>query len=142
MTADVTQYLALVSSEHSDKPNFNAMLAASVQPSADLAALYTTIPQLYDVDLAVGTQLDTIGQWVGITRALTTPLSGVYFAFDTANVGFDQGVWQGPYDPTTGLTSLPDDMYRLVLKVRQTDPVRAVWGPGLWIRTQNGTGLL
>ncbi len=31
---------------------------------------------------------------------------------------------------------------RLVLRVTQTDPVRAVWGPGLWLRGKPGTGQL
>lgn len=31
---------------------------------------------------------------------------------------------------------------RLVLEVSQTDPVRAVWGPGLWIRSAPGTAEL
>lgn len=29
---------------------------------------------------------------------------------------------------------------KLVLRVRQSDPVRAVWGPGAWIRATPGTG--
>ncbi len=31
---------------------------------------------------------------------------------------------------------------RLVLEVSQTDPVRAVWGPGAWIKARPGTGQL
>jgi hypothetical protein len=30
---------------------------------------------------------------------------------------------------------------RLVVRVRQTDPVRAVWGPGAWVRVTPGTGM-
>jgi hypothetical protein len=118
MSGDVTPYISLVSSEHADKSNYMAMIAVSCQPSADVTALYKTIPVLFDVDLAVGQQLDVIGQWVGVSRQLTTALVGVYFAFDTTNVGFDQGVWQGPTDPSTGLVTLPDTYYRILIKVR------------------------
>lgn len=31
---------------------------------------------------------------------------------------------------------------RFVVRVRQTDPVKCVWGPGLWLRIANGTGQL
>lgn len=118
MSGDVVLYTALVTNEHADKPKFMAMVAASVQPPADLIALYQTISALYDVDLAVGEQLDVVGQWVGISRKLSAPLTGVYFALDTVGVGFDEGVWLGPYDPTTGLVSLPDDFYRLLIKAK------------------------
>ena len=118
MAGDVTPYTDLITSEHSDKPNYMQMVAKTLQPHADLLALYQQTPTLYDIDSAVGAQLDTLGQWIGVTRTLTTPLTGVYFAFDTAGVGFDQGVWQGAYDPSSGLVSLPDDFYRVLLKVR------------------------
>ena len=118
MTADVTPFLNNITSEHRDKSLFVQMVTATVQPFADMIAQFNLIPSLYNVDVAVGQQLDTVGQWVGVSRFLITPLTGVYFAFDTAGVGFDEGVWQGPYDTTTGLFELPDDSYRLVIKAR------------------------
>lgn len=118
MAGDVTPYTDLITSEHFSKPKFMQMVAASLQPIADMLALYQQMPILYDIDSAVGTQLDVLGQWIGITRLLDNPLAGVYFAFDTANVGWDQGVWQGEFDPSSGLVSLPDDFYRILLKVR------------------------
>jgi len=72
-------------------------------------------PGLYDIDIAVDQQLDRVGEWVGISRQLAIPLTNVYFSFDEAGLGFDQGAWLGPFDPTTGLTSLPDDVYRILL---------------------------
>lgn len=118
MAGDVTKYTDLITSQHADKPKFVGSVAAACQPLADISALYAQIPALYDVDVAAGQQLDVVGQWVGVSRELTTALAGVYFAFDTEGVGFDQGVWLGPYDPITGLVSLPDDFYRIVIKSR------------------------
>ncbi len=118
MTGSVTPYLGNITSAHADKPNFMAMVGASCQPSADLVAMYATIPLLYDADTAIGAQLDVVGQWVGVNRNLSIPLTGVYFSFDTDGVGFDQGVWMGPYDQVTGLVSLPDDYFRMLIKVR------------------------
>ena len=49
---------------------------------------------------------------------MSTPLSGVYFSLDVASLGFDQGVWQGPFDSSTGITSLDDDTYRLLIRAK------------------------
>lgn len=118
MPGDTTPFLSHITSEHADKPNFTAMVDATVQPFADLIALLGQVPQLYDLDTAVGQQLDVVGQWVGASRTLEAPLSGVYFAFDTIDVGFDGGVWMGPYDPASGIVLLPDEFYRLVIRAR------------------------
>jgi hypothetical protein len=113
---DATPYLDLVTSEHSDKPKYMAMLEVFLQPVADILQVQETFPGLYDLDVAVGVQLDAVGLWVGQSRFLTTPLTGVYFSFDDAELGFDLGTWLGPFDPTTGLVTLPDDTYRILLK--------------------------
>ena len=118
MSGDVTPYTNLLTSEHNQKPNFVASVTASVQPFADALAVLSTFPKLFDIDTAVGSQLDVVGQWIGASRELAIPLTGVYFAFDTAGVGFDQGTWLGPFDSTTSLTSLPDDSYRTFLRAK------------------------
>jgi hypothetical protein len=69
----------------------------------------------------VGAQLVVVGHWVGHGRYLTVPLRGVYFSFDTAGVGFDQGTWWNPYLPTTQLSALPDDSYRQLLYAKIAD---------------------
>ena len=111
-----SDYTGLITAEHADKSNFVSVVSALVGPLVDIQAQTLSMPSLYDIDSAVGSQLDVVGQWVGQGRFLTTPLTGVYFAFDTSGVGFDQGAWQGPYDPTTGLVALSDDAYRTLLR--------------------------
>ncbi len=118
MAGDITPFTGLITSEHNQQPDYMAMVGASLQPFADLIAEINTINALYDVDSAVGEQLDVVGEWVGVSRNLQTPLTGVYFAFDTANLGFDQGIWLGPFDPVSGLVQLPDDFYRLLIKAK------------------------
>ena len=111
-------YTNLVTSEYQNSPNFLAMLKLYAQWSCDRQNLLASLPGLFDLGAAVGSQLDIVGQWVGITRYLQEALTGVYFSFDTTGVGFDQGVWLGPYDPTTGLVALPDSEYRIVLQAK------------------------
>lgn len=118
MSGDTTKYVNLIPSANAAQPNFVSMIEAVTQAWADMVAVYGTIPNLYDLDSAVGQQLDVVGQWIGASRKLDAAISGVYFAFDTAGVGFDQGVWLGPYDPVSGVVFLPDDHYRAVLRAR------------------------
>lgn len=118
MSASTTKYTDLITSEHQTAPKFMAMVSAICQAWADGMATALSIPQLLDIDVAIGEQLDMIGQWVGITRNVYPPLSGVYFAFDTIGVGFDQGVWYELFNPVTAVVTLPDEHYRVLLKAR------------------------
>lgn len=111
-------YSALITSEHQTKPKFVAAIQALTAGFADGLGSEASVIINYDLDAAVGNQLDLIGQWVGIPRQITVPLTGVYFAWDTAGVGWDFGSWQGPYDPTSGLASLPDDAYKLLIRAK------------------------
>jgi len=113
---DVTPYLDRITSEHRSKPKFIAMVGGVLQPLADSQGLLNTLIALYDLDVAVGVQLDVIGKWIGQSRNLSVPLTGVYFSFDTAGVGFDQGTWHGPFDPVNDVVTLPDDAYRTLLR--------------------------
>lgn len=110
-------YPGLVTSQH-QKPRYTALVAVLTQPLVDAQALLASMPAEFDVDTAVGVQLDSVGLWAGITRALRVPLSGVYFAWGIEGVGWSEGMWKGPYDPTSGLTSLPDDVFRRLIKAR------------------------
>ena len=95
-----------------------ALLAAILQPCVDNQAILAHIASdAFDIDSAVGAQLDIIGQWVGASRNVRVPLTGIYFSWGTTNLGWGQGTWQGPYDPTSGLVQLPDDSYRTLLRV-------------------------
>jgi hypothetical protein len=110
----IASWLALVTSEHASKPNFMAMLAVTLQPLADIIAVLESIPASYDVDFAVGSQLDITGEWIGIGRDITTPLSGVFFSWEVVGLGWDQGNWV-PGINATELVVLPDQQYRTLL---------------------------
>lgn len=115
---NVEPYLDLITSEHQGQPNFFAALTALLQPSVDQAAMVQTIPGLFDFDVAVGAQLDAVGLWIGVTRYLSIPLTGVYFTFNDAVLGFDSGSWQGPGNPVSEVVALDDEAYRLLLRAR------------------------
>lgn len=115
---DISGYLQLVTSKHYGKPKFMATLALTLQPLADIIYLLNSLSAKFDLDVAAGTQLDAIGAWVGVSREISQPLTGVYFTLDSATLGLDQGSLLGPFDPTNALVSLPDDAYRTLIRAR------------------------
>lgn len=114
--ADKTQYEALVIPEHAQQPNYIATIDASVQGFVDEQNEISTFSLLFDLDVAVGVQLDAVGVRVGRNRFVITPLANVFFSWDIAGLGWEQGYWQGQFDPTTGVTALDDTTYRALLR--------------------------
>jgi hypothetical protein len=118
MSETVTTYLDLIAPEHNQQPNFTATVSLSVKPFVDGQNVLYGLPELYDLDVAVASQLDAVGLWVGLSRYVPIPLVGVYFTWGSSTLGWDYGVWKGPFDPFDGLVALPDEIYRLVLRTR------------------------
>lgn len=116
MTISSDQYEILITSEYRGKPKFTATIDTTVQPYVDGQNQVNLLYLLFDLDLAVGAQLDAVGVRVGRNRFVSTPITGVYFAWDTVNLGWDQGYWQGQFDPSEGVVALDDDTYRLLLR--------------------------
>lgn len=115
MAGDVTPYLNRITSEHNQQPNYIAFLTAILQPLADSIAALEQMLESFDLETAVGVQLDMIGQWIGRTRFLTVPITGVYWTYNTGP-GYNIGIYKGPFDPVSGLVALPDMQYRLYLE--------------------------
>jgi hypothetical protein len=131
MSKDVQDYLDLITSAFQGKPNFTAVITALVSAPVQIQAVMQSMIPLFDVDVAVGDQLDIIGQWVGVSRNIAIPITGVYFSWDGTDptVGWDFGTWQ-PSNQPTAITSLPDDAYRTL--------IRAKIAANQWDGTTNG----
>lgn len=114
----MSKYTDLITNYHAGKPKFSAHVDLSTRPFTDASTALQGLITAFDIDEAIGVQLDVLGEWIGRTRIVSQPISGVYFSFDTDGLGWDQGVWQGAYDPDAGFTSLSDDTYRIVLKAK------------------------
>jgi hypothetical protein len=114
----VDYFLDLVTAEHNQRPRYMQTVALSVDPYVDGQNIALRYPTLYDLDTAIGEQLDYVGQWVGITRYIVTPID-IYFSFDMEDIGFDEGRWQAPYeDSSITLVRLDDEHYRILLRAR------------------------
>lgn len=115
----VEEYLNLIPAANRNQPQFVATLTAWLEFYVSLQGiLESAAGDAYDVDTAVGVQLDAIGAWVGVSRQVNVPISGVFFEWDgAASVGWDAGIWQ-PGTAPTDVVVLPDDVYRNLIKFK------------------------
>lgn len=113
-------YLSLIPSQHSDKPKFVALFSAIA--NSYIAVQQTIVGFLDDfyLETAVGVQLDAVGLWVGLSRVLKAPITGIFFTFDSALDGetWDTGIWKSRFEPGDALYVLPDHLYRFAIKLK------------------------
>lgn len=114
----VERYLALVTSLHRRKPKYTAMLRLLLEPMAAIRAFVEHLPTDFDLDYAIGVQLDVVGEWVGRSRNVSIPIPNAWFTWDHETRGWDAGIWQGPYDSEQGITRLDDETYRQLLRAK------------------------
>lgn len=119
MTDDVSPYTSLITPEHNQRPKYMAMIAMTAQPFADNIALLATFPALFDLDYAVGAQLDVVGLWVGVTRNIGVAVPNTFFTFDTSGLGFDEGLLPALDEGgATDIVVLPDPQFRTLIRAR------------------------
>lgn len=123
-TLGLGYYLALISSEYRNSPKFTQFLTALLKKLDDMANCYVQMEQTFDIDNAVGVQLDYLGAIVGAART----------------VGFQ---------PAGGVSPILDDStYRLYIKAKSAanawdgtiDGLQMVWQtifPGLRLIIQD-----
>lgn len=74
----VSDYTGLISGEHATKPKFIAWLTAALQVVDDIQTFLAGLYSAYDIDNAVGAQLDTLGLILNQPRRVTfQPSDGV-----------------------------------------------------------------
>ncbi|HIE4716398.1 TPA: DUF2612 domain-containing protein [Klebsiella pneumoniae] len=91
----MSKYTDLITSYHAGKPKFFDHVDLSTRPLIDVSAATAGLITAFDVDTAVDDQLDILGKWIGVSRAVAAPIQS-----------------------TDALTYLSDDVYRVVLKAR------------------------
>jgi len=117
--------------QYSDQPNAQRLTALMVkQALAD--DIFTAIELAYNIDTAVGTQLDVIGKYVGVARNINPVVTSIpYWGFNnysnTGNIiGFRnyaqntniQGIWETYATSIAPKTNLSDIQYRLVIQLQ------------------------
>ena len=120
-------YTSLITSQHADKPKFVAMVQAVAGGFGDITAAIQSLPAAFDLDAAIGAQLDVVGQWVGQSRVVPGVLTLGYFGFsdNVAAVRFGEegkpsigGRFYEESEPVTSTAVLADPEYRTILKAK------------------------
>jgi hypothetical protein len=125
MTAQ--DYTQLITSEHSQQPQFMALVELWTDTIADITDLIDSMPALFDLDQAIGAQLDVLGEWIGLNRAVGGILLVQFFGFsdDTSALAFGElsnpsvgGRFYELGESTTSTAILSDPEYRILLKAK------------------------
>lgn len=78
MTATVSDYVSLITSEHRDKPKYVAVIETITSFAVDERNLVDKLPVDFDVNEAVGVQLDACAAWAGVSRTITIQPSDAF----------------------------------------------------------------
>lgn len=116
MTIALETYLGRITPWQSGRPRFVATVAGTLAPFVAASVVIASIPAAYDLDTAVGVQLDVTGAWIGRDRNVRLPIPAAYFSIDVAGLGLDEGSLKGLYDGQSGIYQLDDDTYRRLLR--------------------------
>ncbi len=68
MSKTVADYTGLITPWQSTKARFVATVSAGVAPYCDAQVVIASMPGQFDLDVAVGDQLDKTGEWIGQSR--------------------------------------------------------------------------
>jgi hypothetical protein len=121
----MTDYTTLITSEFNQQPKFMALVDTFANSMGEITAAAESLPAAFDLDQAVGAQLDILGLWIGQSRNIPNAISISYFGFsDTPNAGgfgdLNNPSTGSPFfdlnDPLGSSASLPDGPYLTVLQ--------------------------
>lgn len=118
MTVTLSYYIGKIPPLHASQPRFVAELSLLLQPLVDAQNLLADLPTVYfDLDQAIGVQLDILGQWIGRRRQIPVPLQNVFLSLGDPMRGLGKGIWYNPdVNPGATYTNLDEDSYRRLLR--------------------------
>jgi hypothetical protein len=125
-------YAELLLYQYINQPKARATIEAFVD-IALVDLLPQTIEQSFNIETAIGAQLDIIGEYIGLSRKLSIPVFRDYFTFDDQESLSDETFGFTDYESletnastyfysyintVSGESSLNDDDYRVLLKLK------------------------
>ena len=113
-------YVAKIPPLHAGKPKFVATIQASVSPLADMQTFLQALPLAFDLDSAVGVQLNKVGERVGRSRfiPIPIPITHPWFSWGVSHRGWKEAYWKGPEILGDNMTALDDETYRRLLRAK------------------------
>lgn len=120
-------YSTLLTSEYRNSPNFIQTVKLTANGVGDITSLLQSMPAQFDLDAAIGSQLDVDGQWIGFPRTIGGVLLVQFYGFadDPTALGFGElgnpavgGRYYELGEDTSTSATLADPEYRLLLKAK------------------------
>lgn len=130
---NVTPYSNLITSEHNQKPNFMSLIGSVVGAAADAVVSTQAIQPAFNLETAIGAQLDVLGLWIGQSRKIDNILIVGFFGFSEVSTGLPDGLqetfgelgdasiggsWFSLGQADSGSTILADPAYLTILKAK------------------------
>jgi hypothetical protein len=124
----IDQYTLMLIKQYWEKPRARAEIEAMVSTWQTVADLLRSLDRAFDLDFAVGKQLDIIGRIVGVPRNVPAILQRVRFGFsiNPVCVGFadrfdftrESAPFFNRFDRALTSQQLDDEKYRRVIRVK------------------------
>jgi hypothetical protein len=114
------EYTQLIAGYHAKKERFQEWIYALTEPLRIAQERLVEMQTIdFDLDAAVGSQLDAVGQRIGLGRNLPVPITDAFFALDDVDgIGLDFGIWFTKLDSLTSVVVMSDGIYRMALKAK------------------------
>lgn len=78
---DTSKYVALLTSQHRDKPKFRKTVETLISPLIDCLECLNGLNDKFDLETATGDQLQIIADWVGAPNSIPNSVPVAYFGF-------------------------------------------------------------
>ncbi|MBR7679957.1 DUF2612 domain-containing protein [Acinetobacter nosocomialis] len=78
---DTSKYVALLTSQHRDKPKFRKTVETLISPLIDCLECLNSLNDKFDLETASGDQLQIIADWVGAPNSIPNSVPVAYFGF-------------------------------------------------------------
>lgn len=114
------KYTEKIAGAMTHKPNFEWFVFQITESFRENKELLESLYHSFDLDSAVGSQLDAVGVRVGTSRTIIPPIEGVeFFSLDVRHAGLDEANWYRPYvDNNTLIKTLDDDNFRFLIRCK------------------------
>lgn len=101
---DASKYIALLTSQHRDKPKFRTTVETSINPLIDCLECLNSLGSKFDLETAKGDQLQILADWIGAPNSIPNSVPVPYFGFqvqpaslpwrETDDPSFKSGYWR------------------------------------------------
>ncbi|SPP31635.1 hypothetical protein ARAF_0777 [Arsenophonus endosymbiont of Aleurodicus floccissimus] len=73
---DYTEY---ITPQHRQAEKITQHIELMTRALVDISALSAKLNAFFSIDSGMGKQVDAVGEWIGLSRFVKTPIKGVYF---------------------------------------------------------------